>query len=241
MMRRIKLLRSESGSFTLEATLVFPILLIVIVIVILFVCYIYEKAVLYGAASVTSERTAFLWDNSYRNIRTGLAGEGEYDGLYWRIKDDELVQSLFGLDDGGGPDARTSIGGSASSGSGSGDSSNAGSLAERKLMRTTEHLEGVLFGENRYKRRLASRFVETALRTPMESNVLRSRIENYEQASMASSIIVDPAEFIRTVDIVRYYTSKLGSRESGGIDSNKQQEAGKALNKTLKKSPQPER
>lgn len=240
-MKRSKFSSDDSGNFTLEATLVFPIILIVIVIVILFVCYIYEKAVLYGAASVTSEQTAFLWDNSNRNIKTGLAGEGQYDGLYWRIKDDELVQSLFGLGDGDGADVMTEIGGSASSGSSSTDNNGTGSLAESKLMRTTHHLEGVLFGENRYKRKLTTRFIETALRTPLESNILSSRIDHYEQASMASSIIVDPAEFIRTVDLVRYYTSKLGSGENSGIDANKKKEAGMVLSKTLEKSPQPKR
>jgi hypothetical protein len=239
-MRRIKLVRNESGSFTLEATLVFPFLLIVIAIVILFVCYIYEKAVLYGAASVTSEQTAFLWDNSHRNARTGLAGEGEYDGLYWRIKDDELVQSLFGIGDGGAADSMVPIGDSASNGSNPSDSSTS-SLATAKLMRTTQHLEGVMVGENRFKRKLTSRFIETALRTPMESNVLRSRLDHYEQASMASSVIVDPAEFIRTVDLVRYYTSKLGSGENTGMDTTKKKEAGKVLSKTLEKSPQPKR
>ncbi|PWW02492.1 TadE-like protein [Paenibacillus cellulosilyticus] len=239
-MKRKKFTSEDSGSFTLEATLVFPILLLVIVIVILFVCYIYEKAVLYGAASVTSEQTAFLWDNSYRNANTGLAGEGDYDGLYWRIKDDELVQSLFGLSEGDEADAMIPIGDSASSAPTS-STSDAGSLTELKLKRTTQHLEGVMIGENRYKRKLTSRFVETALRTPMESNVLSSRIDHYEQASMASSIIVDPAEFIRTVDLVRYYTSKLGSSENTGTDTNKKQEAGKVLSKTLEKSPQPKR
>ncbi|MBD3917256.1 pilus assembly protein [Paenibacillus sp. PR3] len=235
----MKLLHNESGSFTLEATLVFPILLMIIVIVILFVCYIYEKAVLYGAASVTSEQTAFLWDNSYRNIRTGLAGEGEYDGLYWRIKDDELVQSLFGLGESDDADAMVPIGSSSSSGSNKADN-HTNSLVENKLMRTTQHLEGVLFGENRYTRKLTSRFVETALRTPMESNVLRRLDDHYEQASLASSIIVDPVEFIRTVDLVRYYTSKLGSGE-GGSSASKKKEAGRVLAQTMEQSPQPKR
>ncbi|GMK39351.1 hypothetical protein PCCS19_24050 [Paenibacillus sp. CCS19] len=235
----MKLLRNESGSFTLEATLVFPILLMIVVIVILFVCYIYEKAVLYGAASVTSEQTAFLWDNSYRNIRTGLAGEGEYDGLYWRVKDDELVKSLFGIGEAGEADAMTPIGGDTSS-SGSGSAANGTrSLVETKLSRTTQHLEGVLFGENRYTRKLTSRFVETALRTPLDSNVLRRFDEHYEQASKASSIIVDPAEFIRTVDLVRYYASKLGSNGNGS--TNKKKEASAVLARTMEKSPQPKR
>lgn len=238
-MRRMKLLRSESGSFTLEATLVFPILLMIVVIVILFVCYIYEKAVLYGAASVTSEQTAFLWDNSHRNIRTGLAGEGEYDGLYWRVKDDELVQSLFGIGEASEADAKTPIGhDSAANGDGTASNSTL-SLVETKLNRTTKHLEGVLFGENRYTRKLTSHIVETALRTPLESNVLRRYDEHYEQASKAASIIVDPAEFIRTVDLVRYYTSKLGSNTSGS--ASKKKEAGAVLAKTIEKTSQPKR
>lgn len=236
----MKLLHNESGSFTLEATLIFPVLLLIIVIVILFVCYIYEKAVLYGAASVTSEQTAFLWDNSYRNIRTGLAGEGEYDELYWRIKDDELVQSLFGLGEAGEPDAAISIGSLTSSGVNKTDNRTS-SLVDNKLMRTTQHLEGMLFGENRYTRKLTSRFVETALRTPMESNVLRRLDAHYEQASLAASIIVDPAEFIRTVDLVRYYTSKLGLGEGGSSSASKKKEAGSVLAQTIEKSPQPKR
>ena len=44
-----------------------------------------------------AERTAFRWDNSKRELISGMGITGQYDGLYWRMSfGNGALQSLFG-------------------------------------------------------------------------------------------------------------------------------------------------
>lgn len=89
-------LRDVRGSFTLEASLVLPVIFYAILVLLFFCLYLYQNALLGQAASAAAERSAYTWDNSYRNDLTGAFEEGHYDSLYWRLKDDGMLQSIFG-------------------------------------------------------------------------------------------------------------------------------------------------
>ncbi len=80
-------IREEKGYFTLESTLVFPVVLLITVALMFFSLYVFQQATLYARASITADRAAFSWDNSYKNPLTGAYYIGRHDGLYWRFQD----------------------------------------------------------------------------------------------------------------------------------------------------------
>src|SRR5699024_10636562 len=82
--------KNEKGMFTLEASLIFPIIFVVTISLILFSLVFYQKVVVYQKANMIAERTAYTWDNSQKDFNTGSFAENQYssmdagDGLYWR-------------------------------------------------------------------------------------------------------------------------------------------------------------
>ncbi|MGV2786922.1 pilus assembly protein, partial [Clostridium perfringens] len=97
--------KDESGSFTVEASLVLPIVLMVTVLLLFLCLYIYQQSMLVQASAAASERTAFSWDNSHKIAATGSVEQGQYDSLYWRLTDDHVLGTLFGLAGGAGTKA----------------------------------------------------------------------------------------------------------------------------------------
>ncbi len=88
-------LGNQKGSYTLEASLVIPVILVVLLGVVFFSIYIYEKLVLLDAAVYSARQTATVWDNSRKDPETGsLGGDFRTDGLYWRITDDHSDSDL---------------------------------------------------------------------------------------------------------------------------------------------------
>ncbi|MGP3787060.1 TadE/TadG family type IV pilus assembly protein [Paenibacillus sp. 1A_MP2] len=89
-------MKKEEGSFTIEASLVFPIVLFILVLLLFFSMYMYQKTFLNQHAYAASERAAYSWDNSHKQAMTGEVVAGEHDNLYWRLTDDRLLGALFG-------------------------------------------------------------------------------------------------------------------------------------------------
>lgn len=89
------LLKNDQGSSTLEATLVFPIIMLGTFIFLLFAVAQWEQAALYQQATIIAEQVATTWDLSSKDLITGDFGpvdtdtDGRYkDGLYWRLFND---------------------------------------------------------------------------------------------------------------------------------------------------------
>lgn len=211
------IVKSEEGSFTLESTFIFPVILLLIMTLMMFMLYMYQKTQLYYTASMTVERAAFNWDNSKRGA-DGIPESGEDDGLYWRISGDEMLQTLFGLTGSAKPVAvalpveRDEA-----------DNSNDGSLlTAAKLQRSANRLSSELQGELEYRRTLIGN-LNIKLLQPITLEPLEKALGHSSPASSGSASIVDPVEFIRTVDLVRYYSAKF---TSGVFDK---QEAGDTL------------
>jgi hypothetical protein len=59
---------NQQGTFTLEASLVFPIIMFTLIIFLLLSIYFYEKITVYYVASSAAEKASFLWDNNGRKI-----------------------------------------------------------------------------------------------------------------------------------------------------------------------------
>lgn len=201
--------RDERGSAVLESSAVFPLVFISVLLLMLMSLLVYERVVLYYSASAAAERAAFRWDNSSRDPVTGIAPSGLYDTLYWRLGDDGMLESVFGLlsDDDVGHRLALPL---SQSGASTGDS-----LPVRKMRPSAGRIAFSYRGEMAYERKPLIRRVAVSL----SSTVVMGQIQRFTGRSQsrvdASSVIVDPVEFIRNVDLARYYAVKFGSGSAG--------------------------
>jgi hypothetical protein len=223
-LRLSQLSRQEQGSFTLEASIVFPVLLAFILLFLIFGMYMYQKVVLFYAASSIAERTAFAWDNSYRDPRSGMLETEDYDGLYWRIGDDGMLGSVFGLEENG----RTAYAELPPANEAARDK---GELATYKLLRASKqamHTEGIYSGQINYSRSRLLRTIEVKLKRPLAAGSPERSLLGREPVTLATATIVDPVEFIRSVDLARYYVSRFAG-SGAGADSPGKAQAGQVL------------
>lgn len=97
-----KLRKKEHGSFTLEATILFPILLIIVLLFVFFSLVIYEKVTLQYKANRMASEMAHAWDSSTMDIQTNEMTKEDYvtsngDGLYWRLSSNNLLKDKLNL------------------------------------------------------------------------------------------------------------------------------------------------
>ncbi|GAA0133390.1 hypothetical protein YSY43_02300 [Paenibacillus sp. YSY-4.3] len=212
----MKLLRNKDGNFTIEASLVFPVIFFTILLLLFFCMYLYQNAVLGHTASVAAERSAYVWDNSYREPRAGAYEDDQHDSLYWRIHDDGMLQILFGSF-GGNSSALLELP--------SGDEYGS-SLPLKKLGNTGREIPAGIEGQMKYDNRLLFRKVSVSLKRNVPLAPLEAVIGDVMQSGHSASYIVEPVEWIRTVELARYY----GARFKGtGKEHVNQADAGKAL------------
>ncbi|WP_166241731.1 hypothetical protein [Paenibacillus turpanensis] len=95
-----KWLGNEKGSFTLEAALVMPVIMLIVISLLLLAVGQLRSAQLYKFSYQIADRTAFSWSNSHREYKTGALTPGFYDPLYWRLTDNAPVR----VDKGSVPD-----------------------------------------------------------------------------------------------------------------------------------------
>lgn len=215
MIKKINIHRNEQGSFTLESSLVFPVIFVAILILLFFCLYLYQNALLAHSAAIAADRTSYVWDNSHKDPRTGAVEIGEHDSLYWRLTSDGLLRGIFNL---GGGESTASVNLPASSSD--------GVQPAQKLSRVASQLPNGFNGEIRYDHKLLTRKVEVSLKRLIRFAPLETVIGDSTQAGEATSYIVDPVEFIRTVDLARYYGAKFKPANQNHIN---QIEAGNAL------------
>lgn len=219
MIKRI--LKDTKGSFTLEASLVMPVVLMCTLLLLFFCLYLYQTSVLQMTSAVAAERAANTWDNSHRDSRSGGVAIGKYDGLYWRVQDDSMLQSIFGW---AGAKSAASV---ALPSEGTGDS-----LTATKLSHTGQEIPGNIHGKMDYSRNLLFRKVTVSLDrlihlAPLEKAMNR----DLQQLGQSASYIVEPTEWIRTVDLGRYYAARFKNGKGSGAS---QKEAGEVLKKFAK-------
>ncbi|QHT62788.1 pilus assembly protein [Paenibacillus lycopersici] len=224
----VSLARREDGNFTLEASMVFPVLFIALIGLLMLSMYTYQKVVLYHSASLASERTAFRWDNSARDPLSGIAPTGQYDGLYWRLTDNGALKALFdfGSDPSGEQGIELAIGSSMSrdAGNGAGDDVSDTTLPMRKMKAEAARVANAFSGSMRYGG-LVEKKLEVKLRQPIRIPPLEWFLGHSEPATAGSASIVDPVELIRNVDLARYYTGKF----KGGLSGDKREQAQQIL------------
>lgn len=218
---RIKL-KGNEGSFTIEASLVMPIILMVTIILMFFCMYIYQQSFLQQVASAATERSAYVWDNSHKEASNGTVQPGQHDSLYWRLSDDNMLGSIFGFE-GAGSEESISLPG------GSGGSS---SLPVEKLTKVSDLATGEMTGNLTYENKLLFRKVNAELHQLINLPLLDQILSGGSEIEVhAQSLIVEPVEFIRTVDLMRYYGAKFKGSGSSDSSSMNKGDAAKVLQK----------
>lgn len=223
------IIRDNQGSFTIESTIVMPIVMLSIVMILMLCLYLYQSAMLVQASAITSERAAYSWNNRYKMPQTGSFNADQTEELYWRLTEDQLVASLFsGVGDG---EASETIDVPGVVGE---------SLGSIKMAKAAEPLPAGMDGTMTSKRGLLHP-ITTVLYTPLELAPIQ-RIAGDRMGGSQYSTVVEPVEFIRNIELVRYYAGKfkadqtVPNHEKGGAAvAMNPKNAGAQLSKKTKK------
>ncbi|NOU99015.1 TadE/TadG family type IV pilus assembly protein [Paenibacillus planticolens] len=193
---------SEQGSFTIEASLVFPLLLFCAITLLFVSLYAYQNVYLQQIARTAAERLAFSWDNSHKDLMTGNYHPAENDGLYFRLTQNN-VSDLFGrLVSNGATEIVL-------------PSEDAKGLVERKLVRISPLLPQGVTGTAKFSNYLLDQQVEVRLQKAFHLSPVMSRWFNANQTGgRAVSHVVEPVELIRITDITRTYFRAIKDRIS---------------------------
>ncbi|OPH47240.1 hypothetical protein BC351_12110 [Paenibacillus ferrarius] len=200
--KRNSLATSEQGSFTLEASLVFPVILMCTVTLLFLGMYVYQRVFVQQMARSTAERLAFTWDNSHKDIVTGNFNPSKSDGLYWRLTQDN-ISDLFGMLTGSGS-SQIQLPALAANGQ-----------VERKLAKASVLLPQGITGTAKFVNYVLDRQIEVKLN---KSYIIPPFVDKWLHVNKTSatgiSHIVDPIELIRLTDITRTYFQTIKGRIS---------------------------
>ncbi|MEC0372601.1 TadE family protein [Paenibacillus chibensis] len=204
-------MKNTEGSFTIEASLVLPIVLFVTIILMFFGLYMYQQSFLHQTASAVAERAAYSWDNSHKEPATGEAASGQYDSLYWRLSDDAMLGALFGWSGLTAEKQTAAL---------PGQEDGSGKLPIIKMNKSGSMVPAEMHGEISYQNSVLQRKITVDLNRTLHLPPLDSMLYGGSDAKTdANSVVVEPVEFIRMVDLMRYYGSKFkGSDENGKTD-----------------------
>ncbi|ANS73542.1 hypothetical protein AWM70_02255 [Paenibacillus yonginensis] len=221
----------EEGYFTLEASLLLPAVFVAI-LVLMFLCLYFYQHVLSGqTAAVAAERIAYSWNNSSKESRTGEYKESEYDPLYWRLTDDALLQSIFS-GAGTGTETGTTSSKEVQTELPTGSAEPAAALTVRKLQQTGKELPAVFNGRLVYSHQMLKRSIEADLTRELPVSPLNKITGGDWGINVrAVSYILEPAEWIRTIELARYYAARF---QSDGGQATSQHEAGEVLRRFAK-------
>jgi len=199
-----RLRSGEAGSITLEASLVVPVVFFAILAVILFAVWMLDRSLSYHIASLESGRASFAWAHSSADPATGAYPSGAYDGLYWRLADDAVLAGLFGWG-GGTRGVRVETGDPETGGS---------SLVAAKLRKTAARLGGWPDGAASYRNELWKK-VLTVEGGESRLPFFLPGLNHLGDGFSASPLVTEPAEWVRSFELIRHYRNKFKSMGEG--------------------------
>ncbi|MDR0269842.1 pilus assembly protein [Paenibacillus sp.] len=209
-------MKNTEGSFTVEASLVLPIVLFVTMILLFFCLFVYQESFLHQTASVVAERSAYSWDNSHKEAATGTVAKGQYDSLYWRLSEDGMLGALFGWSGMTDKQQTALLPGTEDGG---------GALPVIKMNKSGKMVPPEMKGEISYRNTVLQRKITVDLARMLSLPPLNVMLNGgSDMATYANSVVVEPVEFIRTVDLMRYY----GSKFKGASGENEHTDQGSA-------------
>ncbi len=186
--------RCERGYYTVEAALVMPTVLLIMLSVVFAAMYGQRHMQAAAAALSTAERTAYAWNDSGRNPITGASSGVNRDPLYWRLTEDASANYTRGASLGGG---------------------NGASLPERKLRQALAAADPSFSASTEMRRKLLSRTAAAVFTSQFAAyapfqETLRTA-QGYAEVG-----IVEPAELIRNTDLIlgslRVYAARFEAK-----------------------------
>lgn len=199
-----RLVSAKEGQFTLEAAWTLPIIVLLTFSLLWLAVMMYRESGLYFNAGRLAERTAYVWDNSRKDMVTGAVRPEAGDGLYWRLADDGLSQ-WFNVANPMSP-VRVALPQSA------GERDTAEGPAG-KLARTAGLLDVSVRGSLSFQHYGLFRVVRAALERNIEVPATASRwFKSTEIEAFAASYVVEPVETIRLTDLTRTFISEIQGR-----------------------------
>lgn len=226
--------RDEKGSFTIEASLIFPIIFLLIVTLLLFTMYVFQKGFLFYKATMIAERAAFSWNNSQRDPVTGdLAsikksnGTWNADFIWWRLFSDgvtggaidyplqanQTLENALLLEK-----TRQAAGSSLVTATGKTTpvAKRDVALPKYKMARAAASMAAGEQGSTTYQNLWITRTVKVGLITPANvprfTQIFWKPSGTYEQpraSGQAANMVTDPVEFLRNIE---FYTEYLPAK-----------------------------
>lgn len=186
--------KSDAGNFTIEASMIFPMILLITMSLIFFSLVIYYKSILQFEANRIADNVAFVWSNSTKDVKTGAFSQyttDNGDGLYWRLTSNSIL-SKFELDFGG-------------------DDPLIGKKLHSELV---SNIPGGVTGEVRYSNGLISNkglnSIVVSLKQPLYLPPTVEKLFGMNiMEAQASRAVTEPVEFIRNTDFVIYFYDKI--------------------------------
>lgn len=188
-------LKDDRGSFTIESSFVFPSLLIFTLLGVFFCIVVFQIGTANYVAQKAAAQTAFVWNNSHKDIVTGEFGKQYYsgldtggDGLYWRLTDNNIL-SIFGI-----------------AGSFSGQGKN---LTDIKTGKAKD--KGAITVEVSYNNKLIYSEVEATAESSLyiPSFVVSVLGSNTVKAT-STHVVTDTPELVRTFNFTKYIWNEFG-------------------------------
>ncbi|MFM9326726.1 hypothetical protein [Paenibacillus mesotrionivorans] len=171
----------------------------------------YQKGDLLQSAYEWSERSAYVWKDSHKDAVTGTFVYQDMDDVYAGM----VSEGLGWL--------RASLGGFRQAGIALPELKVTGqSLSGRKLLRSSQGLGGYISGEGAYFNRVLEGEVRADWSREWASwvqNIMAPQGRRMQEG--AAAYVADPVEFLRTVELVTTYASKLKSRFATPEDASK--------------------
>lgn len=203
-----RFVRDASGSITVESALVMPVVLVLTCMFLFFGLFLFERADLQQKALLVSVRAASAWVCCGVD---GSNGSAEERGLYWRWS--EGWETGWWRSDGAdGSAVRLSLPLRGEPPSHS---------AWTRLAAAAQRLPAYLRGELRYGGMVPGRHVAAALRSFVRIPRRFSVGGDREAYAYGRSLVVDPAESIRNVQLIKEYAGRLRSRYANGGEAKR--------------------
>lgn len=223
-------IRDERGNMSLEATLVLPIIMSVIVIMLVAAIYVFQVVFLQYVSLSTVERAAFIWDDADRQIITGQVRSEEQYGLYENEIMLQLIRKIIPLDN---SQLTTSLDITSDTNlvSQENNSPPLNTLVSDKLTLAKQHIEQMnlnVNGQVTYSHPAVLPRIEVKITQQLSPLIWQNQQVFVSPAYTTYRSLVNPISFIRSVDLVMYYTEKL-KKKTSSEQSEWKQKGGEAI------------
>ncbi|ASK62847.1 hypothetical protein CFK37_12160 [Virgibacillus phasianinus] len=189
--------KDDRGSFTIEASFVFPSLLLFTLLGVFFCIIIFQIGTANYVAQKAAAQTAYVWDNSNKDLETGEFAKKYYagldtggDGLYWRITDNGIL-GIFGISGGLFPGK---------------------SLSGEKIENAEAAYNGSISVELTYNNKLVYSEVEAEASSSLYIPAFVTKLLGSNVVKAKSThVVTETPELIRTFNFAKYMWTRFGA------------------------------